>query len=164
MESLQFCGAAGRFDDDIGIDLIISNCSMAFIGNGETICYLVLSLCSQHPTRTSWTRYPCALFRTTEAPLLSSLKHVFFSGNLLLFSLRRWLTICAMHKNDLRHVALSMTRAISGCTFLKMAENAFFLSLFALASLSWGEREVDIFTMRQILRRKWCHRLYNLSS
>ena len=38
MESPQYCGVAGRFDDDIEIDFIVSNRGMAFIGNGETVC------------------------------------------------------------------------------------------------------------------------------
>ena len=28
----RFCGVAGRFDDDIEINFIVSNCRMAFIG------------------------------------------------------------------------------------------------------------------------------------
>jgi hypothetical protein len=40
----QFCGVAGRFDDDIEFNFIVSNCGMAFIGNGETVSYLMLSL------------------------------------------------------------------------------------------------------------------------
>ena len=50
VESPQYCGVAGCFDDDIEIDFIVSNRGMAFIGNGETVwCSLVF----QHPTRTS---------------------------------------------------------------------------------------------------------------
>jgi hypothetical protein len=40
----QFCGVAGRFDDDIEINFIVSNCGMPFIGNGETVYYPMLSL------------------------------------------------------------------------------------------------------------------------
>ena len=38
MESSQYCGVAGRFDDDIEIDFIVSNRGMAFIGNVKTVC------------------------------------------------------------------------------------------------------------------------------
>ena len=38
VESPQYCGVAGRFDDDIEIDVIVSNRGIAFIGNEETIC------------------------------------------------------------------------------------------------------------------------------
>jgi hypothetical protein len=85
----------------------------------------------------------------------------------LVFFLPRWpYSLVPYTRTICEHAALALIQAISSCTFLKMAgnANAVFLSLFALASLSWREREVDIFTMRQILRRKWCHRLYNLSS
>jgi hypothetical protein len=46
LESPQFCGVSGCFDDD-DIELypeIDSICGMAFIGNEETVCYLMLYL------------------------------------------------------------------------------------------------------------------------
>ena len=101
VESPQFCGVAGRFDDDIEIDFIISNCGMAFIGNGETVV-IRCSLCVP-PTRTSeldlitLSRHP-----NGSAAVMSLLRvRISFSVTCFFF-LRRSLQLSAMHKSDLR--------------------------------------------------------------